>query len=156
MTVWRLARRAFAKNGRQAYSGFGAAQRGARWNSRGFAVAYASDSPALALLEYLSHIDRTLLPTDLCYYAAEIPDGEVRTLVTLPAGWDAVPSTGASVRAGDAWLEARSSLALKVPSAIVPRQYNVLINPLHDAFARIAYERAIPHVVDARLVEGFS
>jgi len=76
--------------------------------------------------------------------------------VTLPAGWDAVPSTGASVRAGDAWLEARSSLALKVPSAIVPRQYNVLVNPLHDAFARIAYERAIPYVVDARLVEGFS
>lgn len=33
---------------------------------------------------------------------------------------------------GTTWLKGKSSLALKVPSAIMPQEYNVLLNPAHS------------------------
>jgi RES domain-containing protein len=38
---------------------------------------------------------------------------------------------------GDAWLQNGSSLGLWVPSAVEPLERKLLINPLHDQYARI-------------------
>lgn len=57
----------------------------------------------------------------------------------LPVGWDVDPSGRASIQFGSAWIRSASSALLRVPSVIVPDEYNVLINPLHpDSRAIIA------------------
>ena len=93
MTVWRVARFKFAPTPRAAYSGVGAARRGGRWNSRGLAVAYAASSRALAVLEYLAHIDRDLAPPDLTLFGADLPDDVERLRTKLPRDWVRNPGT---------------------------------------------------------------
>ena len=62
-----------------------------------------------------------------------------------------MPATSASILAGDMWQQSMSSLALKVPSVIVPNQHNVLIKPAHPKFARIVFKTPIAHPLDKRL-----
>ncbi len=38
---------------------------------------------------------------------------------------------------GDAWIRAQRSLALRVPSAVVPEEYNLLVNPVHPRFSEL-------------------
>ena len=55
--VWRL-----CKSKHAAFDGEGARLAGGRWNRRGTAVVYASESLSLAALELLVHVDAALLP----------------------------------------------------------------------------------------------
>ena len=41
---------------------------------------------------------------------------------------------GRTRRYGDGWVEEGRSLALKVPSVVLPLSYNYLVNPKHPAF----------------------
>ena len=38
---------------------------------------------------------------------------------------------------GTQWLKNKSSLCLKLPSVIVPNDYNFAINPYHDSFKNV-------------------
>lgn len=154
MRVWRLSRRAFASSGDEAYSGEGASRRGARWNSRFRKMAYASESQALALLEYLVHIDLALAPKDLTFFSADIPDSAIVDLDPLLPGWDAEPHGNASTDAGDAFLEAKLALAVRVPSVILPAGRNVLINPLHADFPTIVFGDPSDYAIDPRLTRN--
>jgi RES domain-containing protein len=133
LRVWRLTRAPFAST---PFDGIGPARGGGRWNSRGVYVAYASSSRALALLEALVHVTRANAPADLVFIEADIPDDAIETLETarLPPGWRAEPPP-ASLRAiGDRWAREHRSIALRVPSVIVPEEHNVLVNPKHPRF----------------------
>ena len=48
-------------------------------------------------------------------------------------------------------VDARRSVALVVPSAVVPHETNVILNPLHAEFRRIEVGAPEPFPVDARL-----
>ena len=56
--------------------------------------------------------------------------------------------------AGDDWLAGGESEVLRVPSAVVPGDWNYLINPEHLDFAQIAVQPPAPMRFDARLYEG--
>ncbi|MEX2468013.1 MAG: RES domain-containing protein, partial [Gemmatimonadota bacterium] len=132
MEAFRIHNAAFA-----ALDGTGAALHGARWNPRGRAVVYAAASYEGALLEQLVHAGIGRLPRNRIVSRIHIPD---------TAGVDVARDLGAAFwqdeRAtrgvGSAWLRARTTVALVVPSAVArPYGRNVLLNPEHPAFAQV-------------------
>jgi RES domain-containing protein len=149
--VWRLGRRQFAPSPSDAYSGEGAAQRGGRWNSRGVAVAYASENESLALLEYLVHVDLDFIPNDLAFFPAEIPADAIQHIDVLPEGWDETPPRAATAPVGDALVFENRHLALSLPSIVIPFARNYIINPKHERFAEIRFHAPIPFTIDDRL-----
>lgn len=150
MRIWRICRARYAE---EAFSGVGARRFGGRWNTPGVPMVYASTSLALAAIELFVHLEPNLQPDDLVAIAATLPAGEpARKLEpeTLPAQWwrdDFAP-----LRAiGDAWIRAKSSLAMEVPSAALRLEWNVLVNPAHAAAGKIVIEAPQPFHFDARM-----
>ncbi len=108
---------------------------GFRWNSLGTRMVYTAESRALATLEVAVHLDLSKdLPDDRFYVEIEIPDEvliqEVRQ-EELPEGWDSKPPVQATQTIGDDFVQYGEAAVLKVPSSIVPQEFNYLINPLH-------------------------
>jgi RES domain-containing protein len=152
LQVWRLTRRAYALT---PFDGLGPARGGGRWNSRGPYVAYAASSRALAVLEVQVHIDRTLAPTDYVFIEATVPEDaiEVLDLSRLPSSWRAEPPPSALREIGDRWVREGRSLALTVPSVVVPEEVNVLLNPAHPRFSDVRIVGSPqPAVLDPRLL----
>jgi RES domain-containing protein len=147
-TVYRLTKRRYP-----VYDGSGAALEGARWNSPGRLVIYASEHYATAILEKLVHAGRALLPGPHHAAAIEIPDDLPTEQFdpTAVAGWDAEES--ASARAyGDKWHAAGRTAVLVVPSLPgQPIERNFIINPAHPDAARIRVLPAFDVVWDGRL-----
>ncbi|HEY9043917.1 MAG TPA: RES family NAD+ phosphorylase, partial [Rheinheimera sp.] len=70
----------------------------------------------------------------------------------LPANWQQQPASIDTARIGDNWLTQQASLALSVPSVIAPREYNILLNPLHPRFdACLATATELEFMPDPRL-----
>lgn len=132
-TVWRIAKQRYAA---QAFDGEGARRFGGRWNSRGVPVVYAACSRALATLELLVHVERSALLSAYVLIGCDVDDRWVDTLdpTTLPAYWRQSPAPHELARIGDAWARAGTSLALTVPSALVPDEPIYLLNPKHAQF----------------------
>jgi RES domain-containing protein len=136
-----------------AMTGEGAASTGGRWNSKGIEVVYASDSLALALLEMMANARRKIPPGKV-YVTIDIPDDvRVDSLRTqdLPARWTVAPAPRRLAEIGDDWIRRKKTLALLVPSAIVPVEHNVLLNPAHADFKRLAIGSPQRIPVDPRL-----
>jgi RES domain-containing protein len=125
--VYRLAKAAFV-----GLDGEGARLYGGRWNSPGRPMTYTAQSPSLAVLEVLVHLDLPLglMPDDYRLLAIDIPDGAPReTLDTTPADIGACPA------AGDDFPIRGAALAMLAPSVIVPPENNALLNVRHVAMA---------------------
>ena len=154
LTAWRLTKARYAST---ALSGLGSTLRAGRWHARGRPVVYAASSAALALVETLVHVERADLLRD-AYVALplRIPADLVETLDPnhLPPDWRAWPHPASTQALGTAWCDARRSAALLVPSAVVPHEWNVLLNPLHPGFHQIAVGAPEPFPIDARLAPG--
>lgn len=124
-------------------------------------MAYTSTTATLAMLEFLAHVDTsdfdTANPPALVVVAAQIDEADVAVLdrATLPSDWDATPAPDYLRRSvGDLWISGGTSLALAVPSAILPAavpERNILVNPLHPHFSTITFTTA-PFRYDARLL----
>jgi RES domain-containing protein len=147
--TWRIVK---AKYAATAFSGEGAAKVGGRWNSRGQWVVYTSGSLSLAALEMLVHLNP---PVSFRWVAmsCEFDENLVERIkiAALPKTWRQYPAPG-SVRAiGDAWLKEARSAVLAVPSVIVPREWNYLLNPAHPDFGRLAIGEPEPFAFDERL-----
>jgi RES domain-containing protein len=128
--LWRITRKPFLA---QALEGLGAKRYGGRWNSKGVAVIYTSESLELAVLEALVHLDIDLLPKDVYQIGFELDDQFVAHVPTpLPGGWDSAPPYNPNIQAiGDRWIRSGSSLGLRVPASVLPSRSNVLLNPAH-------------------------
>ena len=148
--MWRITRRAH-----QALDGEGARLFGGRWNSEGVPLVYASATLSLAALEYLTHVDVEDVPADLIALEIELPDdapAEALDAGTLPRDWTRAEGHPACIAAGDGWARAGRTLALSVPSAVIPEEKNVLLNPRHPAAARIRVASARDFSFDLRLL----
>ena len=131
ISVWRL-----ASNHYPPLTGEGARRAGGRWNSPGLAVVYSSSSLALCLAEALVHLPGPL-PANYHSFKISIPDDalEALDLASLKSNWTQdQPYTRAL---GDHWLNEKRSLALAVPSAVLPESLNILINPSHTRISEI-------------------
>jgi RES domain-containing protein len=150
ITAWRIVK---ARHAATAFDGQGARRYGGRWNSRGTPMVYTAGSQALAVLEMLVHLESA----DLLRHYRLMPVTfenrmvKVLNLKTLPANWQRRP-TPASLRAiGDAWVASAESLVLRVPSVVVPGEWNYLLNVLHPEFSRLAVGKPIAYRFDPRL-----
>lgn len=142
----RLARKAFDGEGERLYGG--------RWNSPGTRLVYVSSSAALAQLEMLVHLESDeILSARYVLIPVRIPPRCVRTVTAdeLPRNWRSLVAPRSTRRLGDEWVEAASSVALRVPSAIVPQEWNYLINPAHPDFRRLEIGKAESLSFDKRL-----
>lgn len=155
VALWRLAADAPAYESDD-LTGKGAELTGGRWNRPGRPVVYSASSIALACLETVVHLNSASLPLNRYLVRVAVPD-EVwaRRLIiearALPVGWDATPAGRVSLDTGDAWLQAKSSALLAVPSVIVPEEHNVLVNPLHGDVARLSATKLRRWLYDGRL-----
>ena len=141
-----------ARHALAAFSGEGARIAGGRWNRPGDAVVYASASLALAAMELFVHLGEDGLHIPFVSFRIEIPDTvQVQHCRRPPAGWRDEPPQEPSMRYGLAWLRRGSTAVLVVPSAIVPPESNVLLNPLHPDFDKIRIGRARPFAFDPRM-----
>lgn len=150
MQVWRIARAAY-----QALDGEGARLHGGRWNSEGVPVIYTSTTLSLAALVYLVHVDPEDVPADLFALQIQVPDDlpSVRIApVDLPPDWNEIPDHPACVTRGDSWAKQARTALLRVPSALVPEEENLLINPRHADAGRIAVVHTRPFAFDPRLL----
>lgn len=150
MILWRLTRRPHAD-----LRGRGGELADGRWHTRGRPVVYGASTAALAALEVRVHLDLPfdLLPDDYVVMRIDGPDDVAMRIIEpeeLPESWRERESQ--SCRAiGDAWLALRATALLLVPSAIIPFEQNVLINPLHPDSARFTVADITPFAWDARL-----
>lgn len=128
-----------AKHEDTCLEGRGARDYGGRWNSKGRAVVYTGSNIALCTLEMLVHIhDIGLLQSAYRVVELDVPDELVGALdpALLPADW-ALPENLECKRIGDDWLASGESAAFLVPSAVVPMERNMLLNPAHPGFGEI-------------------
>ena len=152
MLIWRICKARYAD---EAFLGRGVRRFGGRWNSPGVPMVYASPSLSLAAIELFVHLEPNLQPDDLVSISALLPEGEPAQHLEpdkLPPDWwtdDVEP-----LRAiGDRWIGERSSLAIEVPSAAMRMEWNVLVNPLHPAIARLEIDPPQPFHFDARIFQ---
>jgi RES domain-containing protein len=137
-------------------SGTGAKATGGRWNEPGVAMLYASESRALACLETLVHLNTGGLPLNRYLVEIEVPEdawaaAQVESASSLKVGWDASPAGRVSIELGSGWARSKSSLLLRVPSAIVPEETNILVNPEHPDRGRLRAGKVRKWVYDPRL-----
>lgn len=135
MRAWRLTRDIHRSH---ALSGEGAARVGNRWNSRGVRIAYTSTSRALAVLEMLVHVTRDTIPENLLLLPFNVPDNLVQDAEGLPRDWNALPYSTNARLFGDRWVAEHRSAALLVPSVVLPQERNLLIDPMHPDYPKIA------------------
>lgn len=136
MRVFRLMRKKYGIE----LSGKGAALSGNRWNSKGTELIYSADSRALAMAEVAVHLSLSILPRDYVMVEIDIPTSvsiESISKENLPAKWRSFPHVLETQRIGDVFATERKCCVLKVPSAVVPGDFNFLINPYHPDFKSI-------------------
>ncbi len=152
MRFWRICRRRYAA---EAASGEGARLYGGRWNSRGVRVVYTSTSLALAALETFVNLEPNLRPKDLVSIAGEVSDGIAILkvdLATLPANWNRSREEVLR-KVGDAWVREGLTVSLLVPSAAIRGEWNLLLNPAHQDFAKVKFEEPQPFEFDLRMFQ---
>lgn len=135
MILYRLIKSDFAHD---AWSGQGARLYGGRWNHKGSPAIYTSSSIALAALEILVHINQETLLNKFSLFSIEVNDRYAMKLSLdhLPNDWQQDPAPTSTMDIGTTWLTNNDSLALLIPSCIIPYEYNAIINPLHPQFQK--------------------
>lgn len=148
MVVFRIARKEHIED----LSGRGAELFGGRWNEKGTPALYTSSSLSLAALEILVHTDKSLPPVNMAYAKIYVPD-EMYSMKILRLEDDEEP-----VVYGTKWLKEKRGLILKVPSVILPYEYehefNLILNPLHEDYKKIFVAEVHEFSFDVRLVQG--
>jgi len=137
-------------------SGMGAYTFGGRWNNPGTYMLYTSENSSLAYLENLVHFDPDIIPPNL--FIMEIEVGGKPELIHTPSD-SAYPKHWTRLghlenkRLGDRWMREANYLGIRVRSAVNPKEYNCLLNPLypryHDLVTVVSVEQ-LP--VDSRLI----
>jgi len=150
MEVYRLTRERFAKG----LSGKGSSMMGARWNSVGVELIYTAPNRALAMAEVAVHLTLATMPSDYHMLTIFVPDDIELSIVVvsdLLSGWNEFPYSSSSQSVGDKFAANNHSCLLKVPSAVVQEEHNILINPKHKDFLRIKIVETVKFPFDKRI-----
>lgn len=147
MIVYRLGSGRYPAN-----DGLGASLYGGRWNHKGTPVIYTAASRALCALEILANADE--LADDYIVTPIEVPDdlrATTLSIETLPSNWDADQPIHDTAEIGTNWANSLASAVLTVPSAVIPREHNYILNPRHPEFSKIRFFSPEPFHFDDRL-----
>lgn len=136
-------------------SGEGARLHGGRWNPLGTPAVYAASSLSLAVLELLVHLHieeaRKRYMAVTLEWPGNVASGYVR-VTELPEDWRAGEIPAQLQRFGRRRLE--PVCALRVPSVVIPLEFNWLLNPAHPDFCRVQIVHEVdPFFLGPRLYE---
>jgi RES domain-containing protein len=144
--IWRITAR---KHIETVFSGVGGLYASGRWHPQGYKISYTSESLALASLEVFVHSETTDIP--LACVSAIIPDTtSILEITDLSVNWQGVAAYPILQEIGRKWLRTMEYPVLKVPSAIIPVEYNYLINPEHPDL-RLQTEQVLEFQFDRRM-----
>lgn len=129
MLVYRISKTQYASD----LEGTGAKLYGGRWNHIDTPCIYTSQSIALAVLEYSVNVNIDFIPRALSVATFEIDDKKIKELKikNLPGDWKDVPAPFSTKDLGTKLLKDGVPI-LKVPSTVVPFEFNFIINPFFD------------------------
>ena len=151
LIVWRITTARFA---RSAFTGEGARLYGGRWSPKGVPMVYTAANQSLAMLEML--VQDQPLRARYVMIEARIPSTvriERVSIDDLPSDRRELGARQKLQAIGAEWASKRKAAVLAVPSAIVPRESNYLLNPLHPAFKRIKIGKPSTVETDLRLIK---
>ncbi len=148
MFLWRISNHA-------SLDGRGGLEASARWHTQGRPIVYLAESAAGALLEVMVHLELNpvQMPKSYRLLKVEAPDDvpfESARLTELGEHW--VDDETATQTLGDRWLLSRGSALLRVPSAVAPETFNMLLNPAHEMARRLKIVSHREYPWDLRLV----
>lgn len=134
--AWRITKRRYTAT---AFDGEGARRYGGRWNSPGHAAVYVSETRALAILEVLAGLQSPTVVPAYVLIGVEFDEDLITRVPVggLPSNWRTSRPDPATQIIGDRWIEQAGSPVLRVPSALVPDEFNYVINPGHPEFGRL-------------------
>jgi RES domain-containing protein len=131
MIIFRIAKEEYA-------SALIASGKANRWNVNDQHVIYTGSSRALAALEWITKRNAINLDASFRIMVISVPDDEQLvteyTVDDLPDDWRLRTAYPVLQRLGSAWYTTRRSLLLRVPSAIIPAEFNYVINTTHPDF----------------------
>jgi RES domain-containing protein len=145
MLLWRISRH-------RDLSGTGGLRAAGRWHRRGFPIVYLAETPAGALLETCVHTSANDVPLRYTLLRVRVEERvSVEHLQPSALGRDWTRRAEATREIGSAWLRSSRSALLRVPSALAPDTFNVLLNPLHPDAAHVRVESAYEYPFDPRM-----
>ena len=152
-TGWRIVK---SRHASTAFDGEGARLYVGRWNSPGTRMVYTSSTISLAVLEVLVHLQEASLLSSYSLISADFDDTFVERLdhSMVPDGWRTYPAPSELQRIGDEWVRSQRHAVLEVPSVIVERESNYLLNPAHPDFSSVVIGEPEPFTFDERLLAG--
>lgn len=111
-----------------------------RWNKNDEFVIYTGSSRSLSTLELVVH--RSGISIDNSYKLLVIsidclPDEVFEvTSKDLPKNWRTIEAYPKLQEIGSKWYQSYQHLVMKVPSAVIPKEYNYLIHTKHPDFSK--------------------
>ncbi len=122
----------------------------------GAGMVYTSSTISLAVLEVLVHLQEASRLASYSLISAGFDDAFLERLdhSMLPDGWRTYPAPSELQRIGDEWVRSQRSAVLEVPSVIVERESNYLLNPAHPDFSSVVIGEPEPFTFDKRLLAG--
>ena len=149
MFVYHLGHTKFARS----LNGEGAKLHGGRWNFVGVPCLYTSESKALCILEYAANVRLEEMPSSLSITTYDLPEKGLKELLLtdLSANWQDIPSPEENKRLGSEILKDVNVLAIKVPSVIVPSEFNFILNPFATKFDTIKIADVHIFTMDKRI-----
>lgn len=136
------------------FDGEGAFRFGGRSNSRGTRILYTAGSLSLAALEMLIHLNNEEILLSYSFASAEFDESlilPIEEFQTLPENWSDSPPPMEIQRIGDEWAHAKASVVLRVPTSILPVEFNYLINTEHPEFSKVKLGEPQTFTFDERL-----
>lgn len=127
-----------------------------RWNSDGNKVIYTAGSISIAYMENMVRRNGYGFNDHFAIMHIELPEDMGITAyqeASLPAGWNEPRSYAVSQVIGDNWYNAGKTPVLKVPSVIVPQEYNYVLHSLHPDYTRIKLKNVTAFIPDVRIEE---
>lgn len=127
MKVYRLTKTQYAED----VKGTGSKLYGGRWNHIDFPCIYTAESRALSILEYAVNIHVDFIPRALSICVFELDDTKIHELeeAELPGNWRQTPAPKSTKDFGTKLLESQKPI-FKIPSIIIPSEFNYILNPL--------------------------
>lgn len=149
MQVYRISKSKYKND----LEGNGAKRVGGRWNNIGIACIYTAESRALAVLEYSANVELDLIPRALHITTYEIPVNDFLTFDEndLPGTWMAIPGSQTTKDFGSTYLKNPDTLGIRVPSIIIPQEFNYIINPQSKIVSSIKIIESADYVFDVRI-----
>ncbi len=149
MEVFKIAKEPFANK-------LIASGRAHRWNLDDEFVVYTGSSRSLSSLELIVSVNAIQPAFRYKVMIISIADEEslyTQVLqVNLPKAWRSLDSYPKLQHIGSEWYQKKQSLILKVPSSVIPTEYNYIINTSHPGFSeKISLVRTEDYFWDERL-----